>query len=427
MQTGIAVHNTDQEQGNLMNINSNYGSSHKEKRMNIITKALSLAVPVTLGLTLATQAVQAAENVWTLKTDDTHTVLAVRENKLFIEELKNPAQGWNWTPKPSQVPLLAQVVVGDAPRPLAWSFREATTASDKNGTTLTLRFTSADPALELKSFWRARPGVGPVEHQISVVNKTAGPIVFQGENVEAANLTLVADKPVQFFPLDQAVVGPGERTPLPYQIVKVGAAHGIYFAYDYGCGQYKATRDQQDPLRLNCRFWVGNKVSTTIASGDTTIVAGKTVFSCLDADGGNNAWWRGPLGPGGGQGGQGRATDRKAMVRIVTADIADPAAVRILCDRNLLQEAGPASDIYVEQYLNGMDPFLFAGCYHGSAAWFGGMMGSMTPSGNRLFIQSATHLRCIGDPAVKYDWNPQSRPAHITKALETKTPSTKQP
>jgi hypothetical protein len=73
-----------------------------------------------------------------------------------------------------------------------------------------------------------------------------------------------------------------------------------------------------------------------------------------------------------------------------------------------------------EQYLNGMDPFLFAGCYHGSASWFGGMMGSMTPSGNRLFIQSATHLRCIGDPAVKYDWNPTSRPAHITSALKSK-------
>jgi hypothetical protein len=148
---------------------------------------------------------------------------------------------------------------------------------------------------------------------------------------------------------------------------------------------------------------------TTIPHGDTAIVAGKTVFSLLGADGGNNAWWRGPRPDGAGQGGQGRMTDRKAMVRIVTADITNPAAVRILGDRNLLQEAGPASDIYVEQYLSGMDPFLFAGCYHGSASWFGGLMGSMTPSGNRLFIQSATHLRCIGDPAVPYDWNPASR------------------
>ncbi len=158
----------------------------------------------------------------------------------------------------------------------------------------------------------------------------------------------------------------------------------------------------------------------------TVVVAGRTLLSLLDADGGNNAWWRGPRPDGSGQGGQGRMTDRKAMVRIVTADITNPAAVRILGERNLLQEAGPAADIYVEQYLNGMDPFLFAGCYHGSASWFGGLMGSMTPSGNRVFIQSATHLRCIGDPAVKYDWNPQSRPAHITNALKTQIPSTKE-
>jgi hypothetical protein len=156
------------------------------------------------------------------------------------------------------------------------------------------------------------------------------------------------------------------------------------------------------------------------AESGAAIVAGKTVFSLLGADGGNNAWFRGPRPDSGGQGGQGRATDRKAMVLVVTADITDPAAVRTLGKRNLLQEAGPASDIYVEQYLNGMDPFLFAGCYHGSASWFGGMMGSMTPSGNRLFIQSASHLRCIGDPAVPYDWNPQSRPAHITNALKAK-------
>jgi hypothetical protein len=175
----------------------------------------------------------------------------------------------------------------------------------------------------------------------------------------------------------------------------------------------------------------GEPRTTTVPWSDdekgTTLVAGKTLLSVLSPDDGNSPWWRGPRPDGGGQGGQGRTTDRKAMVRIVTADLTDPAAVRILGDRNLLQETGPAADIYVEQYLNGMDPFLFAGCYHGSASWFGGLMGSMTPSGNRLFIQSSAHLRCIGDPAVKYDWNPQSRPAHIIKALETKTSSSKQP
>ncbi len=169
-----------------------------------------------------------------------------------------------------------------------------------------------------------------------------------------------------------------------------------------------------DPITLE-----NTAIATAIPCGQN-IVAGKTIFSLFDADGGNNDWFRGPRPDPGGQGGQGRATDRKAMVRIVTADLTNPAAVRIVGDRNLLQEAGPAADIYVEQYLSGIDPFLFAGCYHGSASFFGGKMGSMTPSGNRVFIQSATHLRCIGDPAVNYDWNPASRPAHITSALKSR-------
>jgi hypothetical protein len=134
-----------------------------------------------------------------------------------------------------------------------------------NGTRLTLRFTSASPNMELQSIWRVRPGVGPVEHRIDIVNKTGGEVKFAG--IQAANLNLIADKPVQFFPLDAGKVGHGENSPLPYQIVKVGSAHGIYFAYDYGSGNYKATRDPGNPLYVNCSFW--NGYWTTIATGET--------------------------------------------------------------------------------------------------------------------------------------------------------------
>jgi hypothetical protein len=41
-----------------MNINPNRGNSRKEKKMNVITKALSLAVPVTMGLALAAGAAE---------------------------------------------------------------------------------------------------------------------------------------------------------------------------------------------------------------------------------------------------------------------------------------------------------------------------------------------------------------------------------
>ena len=135
------------------------------------------------------------------------------------------------------------------------------------------------------------------------------------------------------------------------------------------------------------------------------------------ANHGNNAWWRGPMSYGGGQGGEGRPTDRKAMVRLGVVDISDPKAPKIIADRNLLQEEQPPADIFIEKYLHGIDPFLFTGCYLGSASFFGCYMGGPVPSGNRLFIQSVRHLRCIGDPSVSYDWNPQSRPEHIAKGL----------
>jgi hypothetical protein len=144
---------------------------------------------------------------------------------------------------------------------------------------------------------------------------------------------------------------------------------------------------------------------------------GPYVFGVLDSNKGDNCWWRGPMSYGGGQGGQGRPTDRKAMVRYGVWEVSDPKAPKLMCDRNLLQEPGPASDIYVERFFAGLDPFLFAGCYHGSASFFGLMMGTPAASGNRLFIQSPVHLCCIGDPKVPYDWNPASRPQHITKGL----------
>ena len=145
---------------------------------------------------------------------------------------------------------------------------------------------------------------------------------------------------------------------------------------------------------------------------------GSRLFFNATANHGNNAWWRGPMSYGGGQGGDGRDTDRKAMVRLGVVDISDPKAPKIIADRNLLQEEEPAADIYVEKYLYGIDPFHFAGCYRGSASFFGCFMGGPVPSGNRLFIQSVRHLRCVGDPNLKYDWNPASRPMHISKALK---------
>ena len=52
MQTDIAVHDTDKEQGSAVNSTPNRGNSRKKKQMNVITRTTSVAVLVTLGLAL---------------------------------------------------------------------------------------------------------------------------------------------------------------------------------------------------------------------------------------------------------------------------------------------------------------------------------------------------------------------------------------
>jgi hypothetical protein len=42
---------------------------------------------------------------------------------------------------------------------------------------------------------------------------------------------------------------------------------------------------------------------------------------------------------------------------------------------------------------------------------------TLFPAGNRLFVRAVSHLYCIGDPQVRYDWDPATRPADVTRQL----------
>lgn len=202
----------------------------------------------------------AAGNAWTLKTDDTHLVLAVRENRIFIESLKSPTQNWNWTPAPSPVAL-----PGVNGKKVEWTFRDAA-ETRTNGHEVTLRFTCAEPALELQSLWRARPGVGPVEHQPTIRNNSTGAVAFAGEDLVAADLKLVSDQAAHLFPVPVGAVGYGEGTPLPYQMIQVGKTHGVYLAYDYGCGKFESTVTRH---QIASRWWAAGIKNTATAPGET--------------------------------------------------------------------------------------------------------------------------------------------------------------
>ena len=254
-----------------------------------------------------------ADAQWTFTTDDTHLTLSLRNNKLYIDSLKNPAQGWNWTPSPSEVPLLSRVLIGKAAQPVTWAYKDAS-VDLSGGKTVTLRFVSATPTLELKSVWRARPGVGPVEHHMTILNRAGSSVVFNGNDVFAANLNVVSDNPAKLFPrsvysnrcdfniaadsptnlpsVASARVGYGEEEPLPFQILQVRSTHGLYLAYDYGCGDL-VTTVATNGVSINSKFWVSNNVTTTIAAGEEFRLPGIMIETYKgDEDDGSNHFRR---------------------------------------------------------------------------------------------------------------------------------------
>ena len=201
------------------------------------------------------------DTVWTLATDDTELTLTVEKNAIRLIGLRNPEEKWNWIPAPSPAPMPG-VQTGKNYQPLNWEFREAT-EDRTHGRQLTLRFTSANPALELKSVWRALPGPGPVENEVAIENKSGGDITF-GPAIAAAEVMLAADAAVTLHRAEKTAVGTGkvfedvigpkanfstDARIIPLVIFAVGPRHGAYLGFEWELGGFKVS-SQADPLRI---------------------------------------------------------------------------------------------------------------------------------------------------------------------------------
>ncbi|MBU3666455.1 MAG: hypothetical protein FGM15_11360 [Chthoniobacterales bacterium] len=112
---------------------------------------------------------------WSLATDDTKITLgATAEGQLCIYDLRNTEDGWNWAKEPSvfSFPVPAS---GKAGR---WKFKDAT-VDKTDGERVTIRFVCEKPELELLSIWSAKPGRGPICHELQVVNRSSAPVALQ--------------------------------------------------------------------------------------------------------------------------------------------------------------------------------------------------------------------------------------------------------
>ena len=110
------------------------------------------------------------KDAWTLSTGDTELTVGVDSaDQLVIYRLISPQGKWNWTSRPSVIPLPIHVATdnGAAQTPITWRFQGATQGTG----TLALTFDCVEvPGLSVKSLWRAAsPRLpGPVQHTFQI-------------------------------------------------------------------------------------------------------------------------------------------------------------------------------------------------------------------------------------------------------------------
>ena len=112
-----------------------------------------------------------APSDWTLSTKDTEIKIGIRDGTEAILELHAQGKPWEWVKAPIEQSLPTAVGQGGAVSRLQWKYSGA--SQDPEGRTLTLTFKSASPALELKSYWKSSPGLGPIEHWMVLKNGSA--------------------------------------------------------------------------------------------------------------------------------------------------------------------------------------------------------------------------------------------------------------
>ncbi len=260
---------------------------------------------------------------WPLATDDTAMTIAVVNDKPVIYALSNPAQGWNWTPAHTEFPLLGKVTLnqGGEVKP-DWKFQDAT-VDESNGKKVTLRFTSTNPKLELKSVWWARKGPGPIEESMTIANQTGQDISVFGQDMVTADLAIVADSPVTLWRFNKTPRGGGPdgngvvRTDvglfkddlsagktvqsefghpgdpqtdadLPFEMYDVGSKHGLYIGYMFGYGR-SITTAAQDPLHIGDHLYLDDGERIPVEKDKSFTVPGILIGTYKgDTDDGSN-------------------------------------------------------------------------------------------------------------------------------------------
>jgi hypothetical protein len=225
---------------------------------------------------------------WTLKTADTKLTLGVGGDQAFrIHELSGP-DGWNWTATASPISLLGRIdIAGNRVAP-SWVYRDAV-VENGDGMKVTITFTNADPAMEMKSVWHAHAGPGPVRHCMFITNKSARPVTIYGQ--ESLDLHVAGPgrgNSVWYIKNDASIpdatgvyheslvggyrkdltIAEGDGHFIPFVAVDAGSTHGMYVGWEWSIGRISIACDGV-PASAAIKAGSGDNFKTDVAAGET--------------------------------------------------------------------------------------------------------------------------------------------------------------
>ena len=224
---------------------------------------------------------------WTLKTADTTLTLGVRsDQKLYLCRLVSPA-GWNWTRVRSPFPLVNRADLGGEPRELRWRFKQAA-AGRADGSSVTITFTNADPALELTSHWRARRGPGPVRHAMFIRNRASRRVTLYAQESLEVQLAAPDGRAAVCYINDDGSLpdptgvyhdplAPGyqkllrfseDQDFIPLAFVDAHGAQGVYIGWEWSIGRI-AIVAQPGPGAAAIKAGSGDNFKTDLDPGET--------------------------------------------------------------------------------------------------------------------------------------------------------------
>ncbi|MGH9544913.1 MAG: alpha-galactosidase [Terriglobales bacterium] len=245
-----------------------------------------------------------ADKSWRLSTDDTAVVVAVQDGMPVVTQLGSPKNDSNWLLGPVPETFLPTVTQQGSATTTKWRYEGGT--FDAASGQLVLRFSNSTPALALESIWRARPGRGPVEHWLTILNRSGAVVTIGHQDSLVLNrLRIPADQPLDAWSIRRGagnatneggtfVRGVGRNSdetltssptdgasPVPWLALQAGTSHGMYVGWEFsGIGRIRFHSTAADgnatpstgPAQLGIE--VGNvpEFKTDLPAGETFLV-----------------------------------------------------------------------------------------------------------------------------------------------------------